>query len=167
MPKCGDGNVEYKRYKIIIDNLPTLAMYALGTIIIFYLNMIFAVTYVLYCVLATVWFWRFICTYCPHYDELTCPCGFSKISAKLFKKRDTKKFLTMFRRHLVIIFPAWFLPIIAAVFILMDNITIEFVSLLIAFLIVGFVIIPIVSRRYGCKDCDLRENCPWMRGCRK
>jgi hypothetical protein len=34
--------------------------------------------------------------------------------------------------------------------------------LMITFCLVGFVIIPAVSKLVGCKNCELKDDCPWM-----
>jgi hypothetical protein len=35
--------------------------------------------------------------------------------------------------------------------------------LFIAFVIVGFVLIPAISRFVGCKGCEIKDQCPWMK----
>jgi hypothetical protein len=33
---------------------------------------------------------------------------------------------------------------------------------MIIFSITGFVIIPLISKLAGCKNCEIKEDCPWM-----
>jgi len=87
---------------------------------------------------------------------------YATVAGKLFKKRDMKKFAIMFKRHMVVVFPAWFIPVFAGVYILIGEFTVEMLILLIAFILDAFVVLPIFSRRYGCNYCDLRDQCPWM-----
>jgi len=30
------------------------------------------------------------------------------------------------------------------------------------FSLIGFVVIPVISKLVGCKNCEVREDCPWM-----
>jgi hypothetical protein len=38
------------------------------------------------------------------------------------------------------------------------------VFMLVVFIIDGFVVLPMVSKKYGCNQCDLKDICPWMGG---
>ncbi len=38
----------------------------------------------------------------------------------------------------------------------------EELILAITFSIVGFLIIPLISKLVGCKNCEIKEECPWM-----
>jgi hypothetical protein len=107
---------------------------------------------------------RFICTHCPNYDKSPCPSGYNTISIKLFKKGDPRLFKTMFKRHIGVVFPSWFIPLIVAAYLLSIDIDNTLILLLIAFFIVGFIILPITSRIYGCKNCNIKDKCPWKGG---
>ncbi len=158
--KCEKGSMCY-RTRILIDNLPVLTMYFLGAIIVSLLHPLFSILYILYCVFSTLWFMRFICTHCPNYDRAPCPSGYNTISAKFFKKGYPRSFKTMFKRHIGAVFPSWFTPIIVAVYLLSIDIHIILIILLIAFIVAGFIILPIASRKYGCKNCNIKDKCPW------
>jgi len=34
--------------------------------------------------------------------------------------------------------------------------------LTISFVIIGFIVIPALSKLVGCKNCEIKEDCPWM-----
>jgi hypothetical protein len=149
MPKyCGGYKKEkgFSRAKIMLHNLLTILFYLIGAIIISYMSVVFAVIFLLYCALATLWFMRFICAYCPQYDTAYCPSGYARITARLFEKRGTKDFKIKFKRNLGIIMPAWFAPVLAGVYLLLSEINFEIILLLVAFIVVGFVVLPIITR---------------------
>jgi hypothetical protein len=33
---------------------------------------------------------------------------------------------------------------------------------MIIFSIIGFLIIPLISKFVGCKNCEIKDDCPWM-----
>ena len=162
MHKTSDENRRLRRKRMILHNLPEFIMYVLGSIIMSYLGLVVLIIFVVYFVFSTLWFMRFICTYCPHYDKLKCPSGYAPVAAKLFKKRDMNKFSIMFKRHIGVVFPTWFVPVIAGIYIILVDFSIVTIWLLIVFIVDAFIILPISSRRYGCDYCDLRDKCPWM-----
>lgn len=160
-------NIYYKKKRsrkkrVIIHELPEFLMYILGALIMSYLGIILMIVYVIYIITSSLWFMRFVCTYCPHYDNLKCPSGYATVSAKLFKKRETKKFTVMFKRNIAIVLPSWFLPVIAGIFILQDEINLITIFLFVAFIVNSFIVLPIISKKYGCNECDLKDRCPWM-----
>ncbi len=155
------------RAQVVLHNLPTFSTYALGAIIMLFLGRVFFLAYILYCLFSTLWFMKFICAYCPHYGKEKCPSSYSKIAAKLFKKGNPAEFNTMFRTHIGIVFPSWIIPVIAAIYLLLYEFSILILFLLITFVVVGFVILPVMTKKYGCENCDLKENCPRMTGFKK
>jgi hypothetical protein len=111
---------------------------------------------------SVVWFWAKICPYCHHYDTLACPCGYGAISSKLFKKGTGKSFIKVFRRNIGIQFPNWFVPLAFAIYLISTGYTKEILVLTVSFVLTGFVIIPVISKLVGCKNCEIKEDCPWM-----
>lgn len=148
---------------VTLDNVPTLILFVLGAILIDHVSGIGALIYFSYTLFSVVWFWAKICPFCHHYGTYTCPCGYGKISAKAFKRRTDMSFKKVFKRNIVIVFPNWFVPLILSIYLLITRYTIETLILTIAFCLIGFVAIPIISRLVGCKNCEIKEDCPWMR----
>lgn len=151
----------------VLHNIPTFSTYALGAIIILFLNWVFSVAFILYCIFSTLWFMRFICAHCPHYDNRKCPSGYAFISAKLFKKKDSKEFNEKFKRHLGVVFPSWIIPVVAGLYSLYYEFSLLLLLLLFAFIVIGFIILPVITKRYGCEDCNLKDSCPRMAGFKK
>ena len=161
MSKKVHGNKK-RRKRTFLHNLPEYIMYVLGSIIMAFFGILFLIAYVVYGFLSTLWYMRFVCTYCPHFDKIKCPSGYSIIAGKLFKKRDASKFEIMFKRHMGSVILSWFAPVIAGIYILINKVSIVMIILLVVFILDAFIILPWVSRKYGCNYCDLSDRCPWM-----
>lgn len=147
---------------ILLDNIPTLLLFIFGFLIIDQISAISAIIFGTYALFSIVWFWAKICPYCHHYDTYACPCGYGAISPVFFKKGDTKSFVKVFKRNIWIVFPNWFIPLGVAIYLLSARFTKELLIQTIIFIIIGFIIIPLVSKLIGCKNCEINEDCPWM-----
>jgi hypothetical protein len=147
---------------VLLDNIPTVILFILGFLIINQLSTIDAIVFGFYALFSIVWFWAKICPYCHHYDTLACPCGYGAISPKLFKKGTDKSFKKAFRRNIGIQFPNWFVPLAVAIYLVITRYTKEIMILTISFVLIGFVIIPLISKLVACKNCDIKDDCPWM-----
>jgi hypothetical protein len=152
---------------VLLDNFPTLLLFALGFMIIYQVSLTWAVVFGIYALFSVVWFWAKICPYCHHYDTLACPCGYGAISARIFKRKDNNLFRKVFRRNIVIQFPNWFIPIGVAVYLLLTNYSVAILYLTIFFGVIGFILIPVISKQVGCKNCEIKADCPWMTGSKK
>jgi len=147
---------------VIIDNAPTAVMFILGAVLIGKIGPVFAVLYFAYCLLSVFLFWYRICPWCRHFGTSGCPCGYGKISAGLFKSRSGKDFKKVFKRNIGIVFPCWILPFGVGIYLLVTGFSGALLSLFLSFCIVGFVLIPVISKYVGCKSCTLKHDCPWM-----
>jgi hypothetical protein len=152
---------------VLLDNIPTLLLLLLGFLIINQVSFTGAIAFGTYAVLSVVWFWAKICPYCHHYDTLSCPCGYGVISAKIFKRKDSTLFKIKFRRNIVVQFPNWFIPFAIAIYLLITKYSVEILILTISFSLIGFAIIPVISKQVGCRNCEIKEDCPWMAGNKK
>jgi hypothetical protein len=150
-------------WMVLIDNLPTVSLFILGTIIISRISMIAGMAYFLYCCASIVWFWARICPYCHFYNTYACPCGYGIIASKLFKSKKGKSFRQAFNQNIVVLFPCWFLPPITGVYLIITRYSLLFLIMVILFCLTGFVLIPLISKLIGCKNCNNKENCPWMK----
>ncbi|MCX6329075.1 MAG: hypothetical protein NTZ85_06105 [Bacteroidia bacterium] len=148
---------------VLLDNIPTLILFVLGAILVYQVSTIGAVIFVVYSLFSFVFFWARICPFCHHYNTLACPCGYGAISAKLFKKRQDKSFKKVFKQNIEVVFPNWFVPFAIAIYLLTTRYTNQILILTIAFSLIGFIIIPLISRLVGCKNCEIKEDCPWMK----
>ncbi len=147
---------------VLLDNIPTLLLFILGFLIIDQISSAAAIIFATYTLFSVVWFWAKICPYCHHFNTYACPCGYGAISPRLFKKRDTSSFKTAFKRNIWIVFPNWFIPLGIAVYLLSTRFTKEILIQTSIFILIGFILIPIISKLVGCKNCEIKEDCPWM-----
>ncbi|MBM3882508.1 MAG: hypothetical protein FJ387_22750 [Verrucomicrobia bacterium] len=148
---------------VVLDNAPTLTLFVLGGLLLGHLSWLLAAGYWAYCGLAVVLFWRRICTHCHHYGQASCRCGYGVLAARFFARRSAGNFRRVFRRNIGIMFPCWFVPPLGAVYLLWTEYTRGLLYGTLAFCGIGFVLIPLISKLVGCKHCDLKEECPWMK----
>jgi len=160
----------YKGADALLHNLPYIIMTVLGAIVLFQSFRgparagIAAGGYVLYGLLGALWIMIFVCPFCRFWDTDACPCGYGKIAARLRRRQSEDRFNEKFKKHIPVIVPLWFLPLIAAVPALVRDFTWPLTILAVAFAVDAFGILPWLSKRHGCRDCPQRETCPWMKG---
>jgi hypothetical protein len=147
---------------VLLDNIPTLLLFILGFLITKQLSLTVAVLYLIYAAASIIWFWALICPYCHHYETYACPCGYGIISAKTFKRKGDKSFRKVFRRNIFIQYPNWFIPLAFAIYLMITSYSNVVLILTVSFVFIGFMIIPVISKLVGCKNCDIKEDCPWM-----
>jgi hypothetical protein len=147
---------------VLLDNIPTLLLFVLGFLIINQVSLAGAIAFGFYALFSVVWFWAKICPYCPHYDTLACPCGYGAISVRIFKQKDSKAFKKIFRRNIFVQFPNWFVPLGIAIYLMVSHYTKAILYLTGSFVFIGFIVIPAISKLVGCRNCEIKEDCPWM-----
>lgn len=135
--------------------------YILGTLIMFHLDLLLGVLYIIFVIVQLVLFMRFVCIYCPTYDSVHCPSGYGRVAAKLFKRGDVDSFRSMFNRFIPFLSLVWVVPIIGGIVLLFGGFSLYYLGLLISFVVVGFIILPIFHRSFECRECPNKENCPW------
>ena len=159
---------EYTHFQEIIDNLPYIVMTLLGaTILLFVLEMsvwgwITFGGFIVYGIMGTLWFIVFICPYCHFFDTRTCPCGYGQISSKIRRKKDGNRFNEKFKKYVPVIFPLWVIPTVVSVASLFMGFSLLILILFILFAIDAFLLLPLVSKKYGCAHCPQKDTCPWM-----
>ena len=151
--------VSYKT--VFMDNIFTVILWVFGLYFLYQIELLYSILYLIYIPFSVLWFWRHICCYCSHYDTGCCPCGYGNAAPKLFLFRDDKQFKRAFNRNIAIVFPYWFLPLIAGLYLLWTDYSQLILILFIISSVVGFVVVPLVSKMVGCKDCPTKDNCPW------
>lgn len=159
---------EYNRIQTIIANIPYAAMVLLGAVTISYGSSFapFALTaagfYIIYGVIGSIWTMVFICPYCAYYDSRQCPCGYGVISARFVRKGEGECFSEKFKRHIPVIVPLWLIPLVWGLTALWYKPSWILFSLILAFVINSYLILPLVSRKHSCSECPQKDDCPWM-----
>jgi len=59
-------------------------------------------------------------------------------------------------------FPCFFIPPIAGAVLIWNGTTRSILATLVAFCLIAFAAIPMISKLVGCKGCEIRDECPWM-----
>jgi hypothetical protein len=159
---------EYSYAQQIVNNLPYVCMTLLGAAIFVVgianpvLGWICGGAYVIYSVGGAFWIIVFLCPFCERHGTMFCPCGYGRIAARLREKNDVSRFREKFKKHIPVIVPLWFIPVIAGVVIVVRSFSWSMVILLVVFALVAFVILPLFSKRHSCTHCPQKESCPWM-----
>jgi hypothetical protein len=147
---------------IALDNAPTVVMFFLGSALIWNISPIFSMAFFVYCDLSIILFWRLICPWCHHFDSSGCPCGYGKLASRFFRRRTGREFKKVFRQNICIMFPCWFVPLGAGIYLLWTQFSYAMLNLFLSFCLVGFILIPAISKFVGCKSCTIKADCPWM-----
>ena len=173
---------QYSHAQELINNLPYIIMIVLGTAVLF-LSMppalwrwITAAVYLVYGVAGILWIIVFLCPFCRYYDTRSCPCGYGQIAARLRRQKNSKLktqdselssadcFDKKFKKHIPVIVPLWFIPVVVGVIALIGEFSISLLVLLIIFAVDAFALLPLLSTKHSCKECPQRDTCPWMKG---
>ena len=159
---------EHPVSRVVVGNLPYAVMILLGVgVIVLGLGAsparwLAAAAYLAYGVLGSFWIISFVCPHCPSYGDRSCPCGYGVLSAKLRPQGDTTLFTKKFKEHIPVIVPLWIVPVLTGGLLIFRSFSWPLAILLGTFILESFVILPLVSKRHGCKNCSQREACPWM-----
>lgn len=160
---------EYTWFQVCVDNLPYACMLAIGAVVLYVscdataLALSAALAYVAYGLAGAFWIMLFVCPYCHFYATRACPCGYGVVAARLRPAQDGERFREKFKAHIPVIVPLWFIPLLAGGLALRSGFSVPLASLLGAFALDAFVILPLVSRIYGCAHCSQKDSCPWMK----
>jgi TRAP-type uncharacterized transport system fused permease subunit len=167
--QTGESMRQYSPAQELINNTAYIVMILLGAVILIFSyggstgGWISAIAYLAYGIAGSVWIMVFVCPYCRYFDTRSCPCGYGRIAARFCTKQTVECFDEKFKKHIPVIVPLWFIPIIAGVVTLIRNFSLPLLVLLIIFAVNAFIILPLVSTKHGCKECPQKNTCPWMK----
>jgi len=159
---------EYSHVQELVNNVPYMAMILLGAAVVVVglnksaLAWFTGAAYLAYGILGTLWIILFICPYCSYWNTRSCPCGYGTIAAKLRESRSGEHFKEMFKKHILVIVPLWFIPILTGLLLSVLSFSWLLLLLLIVFGLDAFVFLPLFSTKHGCKNCPQKDSCPWM-----
>jgi len=170
---------QYSHAQELINNLPYTAMIVLGAAVLVLSipaalwRSVAAAVYLIYGVAGIFWIIVFLCPFCRYYDTRSCPCGYGQIAGRLRRKLKIENlksqipedcFDKKFKKHIPVIVPLWFIPILVGVTAEVLAFSISLLILLIVFAVDAFVLLPLLSTKHSCKECPQRDSCPWMKG---
>lgn len=148
--------------KVILGNIQTFSIYIIGAIILSFLSIFISIAYFLYCLTSLIFIWKFICPHCYYFDKI-CPSGYGKVSAKISKKGDMKKFREKFKYLVGVVSPAWFIPLIGGIIQIAIDFSWLLLIMILIFVVIAFIILPIESKKYSCRHCKQQSLCGWGR----
>ena len=147
---------------VILCNLFSLTIYAIGTYIILGFGIFFAILYLLYCFWMEISVLRRSCVGCYYYGKI-CAFGKGKTSSLFFKK-DKSKALSKKKISLFNILPDFMVsifPIIAGIILSILNFSWTIVFMVIVLLVLTFGGNAFIRGSFACKYCKQREiGCP-------
>jgi hypothetical protein len=153
----------------IIENIPYVGMLlnvalTIASSFLFSTNgIIGAISYLLYGILGSLWVMIFVCPYCHGYGNDGCPSGYGKLSAKMVKQKDKQYFALKFKKHIAVIVPLWIIPAVFGVIGLVKSFSWSLLFLVLLFILISWVILPMLSKKQGCAKCPQKKQCPWMK----
>jgi len=166
-PSAGQLKGELTLRAELIANIPYAAMTLLGSAVLLvcvggvFWRWLSAGLYLAYGLAGAFWVMLFICPYCRFHGTRQCPCGYGRIAARLRPSKNGDGFARQFRRHIPVIVPIWFIPLIAGGIGLLAGFSWVLVGLMLVFAVDSFVVLPLVSTRYSCARCPQKSECPW------
>jgi hypothetical protein len=95
--------------------------------------------------------------------EASCTTGFGDIAARLFEKRDETLFSKKFKTFIPLLSLLWFIPFVAGVYLLKLDFSYYLLGIVVGFSIFGFVLVPLIPMLTYCRNCPIKNDCPWMR----
>jgi len=147
---------------VFVENTFTILQWVAGALLIYLWSPLAAIIFLIWAVFSLVWFWRTICIHCPNVRTGHCPSGYNVIVRRWFGYKDPRGFKAAFYRNIAVILPWWIAPLIVGGYLLIHNgMDMRVVLLLAIVVVVGFVLVPVVSKKVGCRYCSNRNNCPW------
>jgi len=159
---------EYSSAQEFVNNIPYVAMMVLGAAV-FVLGfhdsawgLMAAASYLAYGLAGAFWIMMFVCPYCKYWDSKSCPCGYGRMSARFREKSPVECFAEKFKKHIPVIVPLWFVPVLAGLPVVVYSFSWMLLVLLVVFALDAFIILPLISTKHGCKECPQKELCPWM-----
>jgi len=160
---------KYSYTQELINNLPYVAMTVLGAAVFIVgfeslaWRWVAAGAYLTYGIIGALWIMIFVCPYCGYWNTRSCPCGYGRIAAKLKEKKSNGCFTEKFKKHIPVIVPLWFIPLLAGAALAIRNFSWVLLVFLVMFVLDAFVVLPFFSTKHSCKDCPQRDVCPWMK----
>lgn len=153
---------KFPAWIVVLANLLSLSIYAIGAYIFLGFGILFVVLYLLYCLWMEINVLRRSCVGCYYYDKVCafgkgklCPLFFKKGSSKIFIKRKISPI------HILPDFSIFIIPLIGGVILSILNFSWTVVGMMVILLIISFAGNAFVRGSFACKYCKQREiGCP-------
>ena len=147
---------------VVLTNLVSLSIYAIGTFVMMHLGWVWAGVYVAYCVFMEFRLLRHSCVNCGYYGSL-CGFGKGKVCSWFFKPGDPEKFgqTNITWRDLIPDFLVFLIPLVLGIICLIMDFSIYLLALLVALTALSTAGNAMIRGSFACKYCKQRlTGCP-------
>lgn len=146
---------------VILSNSLSISIYIIGAYILYGLGIIFAVLYLIFCLVMEIRLLKKGCTSCYYYGK-TCAFGKGRLSAYFFKKGDPSLFSNkeVSWKSVLPDFMVFLLPMVGGIILLLNQFNWTILLLIIAIIILALGGNAFI-RSLTCKHCKQKElGCP-------
>ena len=160
-----ENNKTYEDFPIWIPLLScvlSLAIYALGAYIFWFLYIPLTAAYIVYCLWIEYRILRFSCVNCYYYGK-TCGLGRGKLCAMLLKKGNPERFIEkeIAWKDLIPDFLVLIFPLIGGIIILISDFNWLILVLMVILVILSMGGNAVIRGSLACKYCKQKElGCP-------
>ena len=155
---------KYPLWIVLLSNLVSIAIYAIGAFIIYQIAWIWLLLYVAYVVWLEIRLLRKSCVNCCYYGKV-CAFGKGKVSRLFFKQGDPQEFSERKITWVDIIpdFLVSLVPVVAAIVLLIIDFSWVILVLMLLLVLLTFTGNGFIRGSLACKYCRQREiGCPAM-----
>jgi len=145
-------------WTILRENALQIVMYLLGAVLSGLLWPLLGGIYFAYGLFSNYLYMAWVCPYCGHYRLASCAAGFDLLSAGRFRPRPGRSFGSEFRRRSWVLYPGWFLPPVAGLYLLLSDFSWPVAVLLLVFCLDAFWLLPKAAQKH-CAACET-SDCP-------
>ncbi len=152
---------KYPLQMVILSNSLSISIYIIGAYILYGLGIIFAVLYLIFCLVMEIRLLKKGCTSCYYYGK-TCAFGKGRLSAYFFKKGDPSLFSNkeVSWKSVLPDFMVFLLPMVGGIILLLNQFNWTILLLIIAIIILALGGNAFI-RSLTCKHCKQKElGCP-------
>jgi hypothetical protein len=158
-PGCYEN---YPTLIVIISNLVSFLIYAIGLIILYRLSIILVMGYVIFILILELRLLSGHCVDCYYYGK-TCAFGKGRLSSLFFQKGNPEQFnlKKITWKDIVPDFLVFIVPVLAGILILIQDFIWIVLILIIALFFLGFLGTALVRGQLACRFCKQRKiGCP-------
>lgn len=143
----------------LLENTVWICVYALGSVIFWYLHPLASVAYLAYSLSCMYLLLPcLVCTSCSYYGR-TCHSGQGRIASLIFSPRDNSEFPKRFR-HMRLAAPVFLAPLLAGLVLLPFRFSPTLAVSTLGFGIIALGCTRLVTKRLGCRHCQQQRVCP-------
>jgi hypothetical protein len=156
---------DYPLWMVLASNLLSLFLYFTGAIIMYQIDLIWLVLYVLFILILEFRLVRGHCVDCYYYGK-TCAFAKGRLSCIFFPRGTPEQFIkrTITWKDILPDFLVFIIPLLVGIALLIHDFSLVLLVLIIILFILGFIGNAVVRGQLACRYCRQREiGCPAQR----